>query len=562
MTTFEITSPDGRKFRVTGPEGSTKEQALAQVQERSRTAPKEPDYSPTGSTMENFLAAAGKAYTDLGRGAKQIAAGVADFVAPRPATMESLITGQDPSRSAEIQREIDESRRRDKALMDTKAGIAGNIAGTVATALPAMLVPGAQGYAGSAITGATLGALQPTSGDESRLTNATLGAASGAAGKYVGDKVAGAVTSRLADAKQAAATAAAQNAPRDAALAAAQAEGYVLPPRMVQKQGVMGSLLEGFGGKVKLEQLASNKNQTVTNALARKELGLAADDVLDAGVLQGIRARAGQAYDAITQVPQVQATPQYFNAVNQLEKQFSVFNSKFPQLANRDIEPMLEAMRQGTFTGKEAVDFVRHMRQTGNLNANVANTVQNANAVRNLGKAQLAAADTMDNLLEESLRSSGNAKLFGDYLAARQLIAKTHTIENAMDGSGNVSARELLKQLEGKPYGGKLKTAADFASSFPKAAQDVAKVEPYSVTDAGMMALLGTGGGLPAAAIPLARPAARSLALSPTYQALTTTPTYGPGVNLRLAALLADNPAVRYGATAGTAAGALEYAKK
>lgn len=32
MPTFEITSPDGRKFRVTGPEGSTADQALAQVQ--------------------------------------------------------------------------------------------------------------------------------------------------------------------------------------------------------------------------------------------------------------------------------------------------------------------------------------------------------------------------------------------------------------------------------------------------------------------------------------------------------------------------------------------------
>jgi len=32
VPTFEITSPDGRKFRVTGPEGSTKEQALEQVQ--------------------------------------------------------------------------------------------------------------------------------------------------------------------------------------------------------------------------------------------------------------------------------------------------------------------------------------------------------------------------------------------------------------------------------------------------------------------------------------------------------------------------------------------------
>ena len=32
MPTFEITSPDGKVYEVTGPEGSTPDQALAQVQ--------------------------------------------------------------------------------------------------------------------------------------------------------------------------------------------------------------------------------------------------------------------------------------------------------------------------------------------------------------------------------------------------------------------------------------------------------------------------------------------------------------------------------------------------
>ena len=42
MPTFEITAPDGRVFEVTGPEGSTAEQALAQVQAQYGQKPEQP----------------------------------------------------------------------------------------------------------------------------------------------------------------------------------------------------------------------------------------------------------------------------------------------------------------------------------------------------------------------------------------------------------------------------------------------------------------------------------------------------------------------------------------
>lgn len=43
MPQFEITSPDGRKFRVNGPDGSTKEEALAQVQAKVSAPTQAPD---------------------------------------------------------------------------------------------------------------------------------------------------------------------------------------------------------------------------------------------------------------------------------------------------------------------------------------------------------------------------------------------------------------------------------------------------------------------------------------------------------------------------------------
>lgn len=63
MPTFEITSPDGKSYEVTGPEGSTKEQALERVKAQHGAAPAE-----TSTTMDV-----------LKEGGKGLLRGVADF---------------------------------------------------------------------------------------------------------------------------------------------------------------------------------------------------------------------------------------------------------------------------------------------------------------------------------------------------------------------------------------------------------------------------------------------------------------------------------------------------
>jgi len=122
-------------------------------------------YSPTDPTVgmsggQRFLAGAGKGMTDIARGAGQ---------------MLGMVSEED----------IAAARERDAPLMRTGAGVAGNITGNVAAGLPTMLVPGANTYTGAALTGAVLGALQPTVEGESRGANALTGAAGGVAGRAV-----------------------------------------------------------------------------------------------------------------------------------------------------------------------------------------------------------------------------------------------------------------------------------------------------------------------------------------------------------------------------------------
>lgn len=227
MPTYVITSPDGRKFRVTG--GGTKEQALAHIQSQYQapsSVPEKPDlktqnpgeYDPNSPeyqakygatsasskswmspTLSNFMAGAGKSVVDTGRGFQQIAAEAGGRLGLAPA-----------GRAQQLRAEQADVNQRDAALMDTGAGLAGNVSGLVAqTVLPGLGVAGvAKNVVGGAriaqaalsatnpstlMGAATLGALQgasrPLEGDESRAASAAVGGLLGAGGSLAAKAV-------------------------------------------------------------------------------------------------------------------------------------------------------------------------------------------------------------------------------------------------------------------------------------------------------------------------------------------------------------------------------------
>lgn len=127
----------------------------------AKAQPAGPDPTEGMSTFEKLAAGTGKGMTDLAYGVGQ-RLGLVD------------------------QATIDEKRRLDEPLMRTGAGKVGNFTGNVALALPAAFIPGANGLAGAALVGGTMGAAQPTAVDESVTTNALAGAAGGVGGVVLG----------------------------------------------------------------------------------------------------------------------------------------------------------------------------------------------------------------------------------------------------------------------------------------------------------------------------------------------------------------------------------------
>lgn len=134
--------------------------ALASEIRRMR-ATAAPDPTEGMSGLDKFRAGVGKGMVDTVRGIGQLVGAV-----PQSA--------------------VDEARRRDAALSNTGAGMAGDVVGNIALALPTLAIPGAASLRGAAAIGAAQGFTQPVATGESRLANTALGGAAGAGGVAAG----------------------------------------------------------------------------------------------------------------------------------------------------------------------------------------------------------------------------------------------------------------------------------------------------------------------------------------------------------------------------------------
>lgn len=276
-----------------------------------------PSLNPTDgvSDWENLAAGAGKAVADTGRGVGQLLGMVS-------------------------QEDVDEAKRLDAPLMDTKAGMGGNVAGQVAqtvgptallargaTALraapaalklapaliPALTTPIAQG----ALTGAAFSAAQPVPSGESRGVNAVEGGLGGAAGTAIGRGIA-----RVGSAAKDYATPYVKKM-------AEVAEKAGIPLRAAQiSESTLGRWAAGltdllpFGGS---EKLADAQKKALNRALARS-MGADTDDAL--GALREARPRLSGKYDALKDKYKLQLEPWHVDAMEDVNKFFGPMDLK------------------------------------------------------------------------------------------------------------------------------------------------------------------------------------------------------------------------------------------
>lgn len=391
--------------------------------------------------------------------------------------------------------QVKERRALDSPLMNTGAGMAGNIAGNVAALAPAALLPGAGTVAGAGALGAALAALQPTEGTGERLENMAKGGVLGAGLQFAGTTGAQALGQRQANIDALRNSGSSRNAVRDETLKTGQAEGYVLPPSSVNPSW-LNKRLESVAGKAAVGQEAALRNQGVTDSLARRTAGLGPDDALSEGALSGARKTAAEPYR------QVAAT-------------------------NQQAAADLEAWKAANLEAK--------------LQWNFHNRTGNPEAFRAAQTAEAQAATALQSIEQQAANNPALVKKLKD---ARVQIAKIHNVESAANaGTGSIDASVLGRALDrGAPFTGDLKTIAQFQQAFPQYMREGSKIPTPGVgkTEALAAALLGTSVHPAAAALPLLSGPARALILSKPYQKMMANPNYsaplmtGPGKMLQM----------------------------
>jgi hypothetical protein len=277
-------------------------------------------------------------------------------------------------------------------------------------------------------------------------------------------------------------------------VAKARELGYVVPPSHA-RGSLADRLLEGLAGKQSTAQNVSAKNQDITHNLVARSLGLPEGELITSEALQGLRTEAGKAYNAL---------------------------ESFPARAAEDAIPLMNKPAVEGINPKQMVYDLRVARNDADAYYKAYGRSADPEQLTK-AKAAKAKATEIENKLEEYAQSVGPSKLVPELRDARKLIAKTHTVESALNpGSGNIDAKQLAKALtKGKPLEGELKDVAEFALQFPKAVQMTEKMgslpqtSPWEYGTAGLASLFSN----PAAFLTLgARPAARKLLTSDTIQ--------------------------------------------
>ncbi len=422
-----------------------------------------------------------------------------------------------------------------RVAQSTAEGITGALSGVGAAAKvgEAVASPLAKKIAGALSEGpgkqAASGALSGASGQ------AASEAGLGPVGQFIVSLFGGAAPyGKAAITEAGKAAAPGKTVPRSAATEAANA-GYVLPPKeMTDTPSQLSNLLSGWGGKVKLQQAASVKNQAVTNELAAKALGLSGDTVLTDQVFSDIRKQAGQKYEAVKKaVPAISAYDA--NGTTQAYKDFektiqglgganSQAGQHFPGLMkNQAIADLREALvgpnAPKIIPTEAAIELVKKLRfdATANLKA-PGDPSKHA-----LGLAQRQAAEAIDELVESGVSAAGKPDAVKEYREARRLIAKSYDVEGATNpATGDVSAGGLAKlAAKGRPLTDELETIARAAAAHPKSMQSPAQFgggEAHSVADFFASGLALAHGNPSVAGAVLGRPVARSAVMSKPYQ--------------------------------------------
>lgn len=478
MAKYEITGPDGAKYEVTAPDNASEQDVLSYFQaniskppSNSRVAINAVNRAIAG--VPDALLNTPQNLINLGKagfGAAATAMGRPDM-APNISEPPNFIT-KGFEKAGFIDPAFDPQTQGQRIL----ASVAGGA--TAAAMSPARSVTQALGnMAVGGASGLTSAATKEATGSDTAAMAAGL--LTPMAMQNIGQggqRIANEIQKRQLD-----------NQVRDQVLKTAQDRGYVVEPSSVNPSAT-NNILGSIAGKAATKQEATLRNQPLTTDAAKSELRFPADRPITRETLNDFREQVAWPYREASAISKTGAAT-------------------------------VERLKEARYERRLQENF---FQRTGDPDAK-----KKADGFKKLEQAYEAR-------LQKIVSQAGKPDLVKDLKASRQEIAKSYSIEDALNmGDSQISAQDLGRQLaRGEPLSGKLKDVAQFAlgpgrrvtgeeSATPPA--DVSAVKPLA---GAMMASSGSPAGLFAAGIPFLGGPVRNLILSPEYQALMAKPKY------------------------------------
>lgn len=415
------------------------------------------------SFLENARIGAGKFFTDIGLGAQQIGASIADAVAPRERNLSSLVTGAPKSRADEMKEKAAQKRQTDADILKTGGGWTGYIG----AAVPAGFLPGVNSYTGTAVMGGALGGLQPTVGDESRLFNTALGAGGSVALKGLSNGIASLFKQPVGDDISSGLTAAQRRA---------MEVGREMGMRTTPGQATGSRALQQLEAKLESQPMTSGpfnavraNNQSVLNSAAAKAIGEVGDSV-DSSVLSAANERIGKAFQRVADSrPRTIDSNAFLGKLSGIESDFEGLLPNGQGILDNSLVKQLFAFAgKGNATGEQIQNI------SSKLGKAAYNNLTSANGDRQLGMALYQVKDVADDLLAQGLSESESAALTAARQQYRNLMLLTQRVGVVNPSTGNVNGVSLANLLQQKDKAGfllgrndtALYNAARFAQAF------------------------------------------------------------------------------------------------